>query len=312
MLDPLELDQTLLLAPDLPFSQLEPALLGLGYTRLPHAAATPPMIPGEPELALFQAPGRLGATLAYSFNPVVGLRVLEVGALGPDQRADLAERLRLLDPLTLPALLAEKGAKRRLLGILAATATDALDMAAAIAPLAEDPEPAVADAATAALEHFVHVAQARAGAAERSAQLSVLLQPLLIGLRDGAVPVQALRPRPTDYPALFDDAVADQLAVAYDPRWEELATPQPGRGYPAVDALVAPAGLLRWPNALSRAFPPAWRAAAPYLRPEGVWATWRCHGPGTRGVLYDGLANVGERWVWLPRVVRVLRQVVGS
>jgi hypothetical protein len=170
-----------------------------------------------------------------------------------------------------------------------------------------DAEPALAAEATAnALD---------IGAAMVAAEIvKQAARPMLESLRgeDIAARLAALQPRPDDYPKVFVADAVEAARAAYTKFWE---TPPPvvapERAHTELSLWVAPAGMLREPNLLSRQFPGGYETLSRWLNPHRVWLAWRFANPGAVGGLsYDALVWCDDHWAWFPRPYLVLRNLV--
>lgn len=113
------IEYSLVVAPHTGFAEIDGALSAAGYQRGLDTSVTPPMIPGEPEFADWRCDAS-EALVNYSFNPVVGLRVLTFS--GDDAAAakqNIGGRLPCLDRDTLATLLQSDQPKSLLLGLYA-------------------------------------------------------------------------------------------------------------------------------------------------------------------------------------------------
>jgi hypothetical protein len=153
--------------------------------------------------------------------------------------------------------------------------------------------------------------EARDSALAAAALIGEAVKPMLQALakdREGAL-LRSLRPQAGDYDRVFTPEAAPVARAGLEALWSgglEL-DPPPGR---EVIVHAAPAGLLASDNALSRHFPPAYRAIASWLDPHRVWVTWKYVRPGeTSGLAYDGLVWVDDHWAWFPKPWRVLTQI---
>jgi hypothetical protein len=298
----------LLVDPALSFADLERALLALGWRRDATRPFTPDLIPGEPELAGFSAPDGLGH-LAYTFNPVVQLRVLAPRDVRHDQVAELERRLPLLRARDALALLRDADPRRALLGVLAAETLEEPLLLDAVQALAAHSEPALARAAQRAALRLGELARARDQALEVLGFIAEQARPLLTQLTGplGAEYVRELAPRPEDYAAVFVDEVAARARAAYEELWREPPVLKRSESQTELEIHAAPAGMLRSDNELSQAFPQGYRAVAVWLRPERVWLCWRYRSAGQRsGMRFDGLVWVEGRWAWFPKPYRAL------
>jgi hypothetical protein len=109
----------LVVAPETSFDDIAAALEGLGWERSSSVAA-PSLVPGEPEVAGWMRPNE-SSYLTYTYNPVVGLRVLAIAGRGASQAAAaVAERLSCIDPPRIAASLSSTAPRELLLGLYAA------------------------------------------------------------------------------------------------------------------------------------------------------------------------------------------------
>ncbi len=93
----------LVLLPNFSFANLEVRLAELGWTAQASTMVRPPILPGEPEMASWR---KQDVLLTYSFNPVVGLRVIHLsGGEAAASRRELAEHLPSLELGELETLL---------------------------------------------------------------------------------------------------------------------------------------------------------------------------------------------------------------
>lgn len=310
--DPMSLDQTLLVAPDVPFSRIQAALAQLGWSRDDRAAITPPMLPGEPELAGWTWRGRR-PVITYTFNPVVRLRALDVGSLPPWMRAAIAEALPMLHGEHIALLLKDRDPRRALLGLFAARETERLDLAEPIGKLRHHAVKVVAEAAGSTHDALRRKGEAQIQVAALTRHMVNQALPLLRALREpnSGPLVRSLQPAAEDYARLFHADVADRVRAAYAALWRDPPVIDPGASYSEIDASAAPAGMFRWKNDYSWVFPQGYREIAGWLEPGRVWLRWRYRRPeSTTGVAYDGLAWVGDRWVWCPKPYRILADIL--
>ena len=298
------LDQTFIVDPAVPFARIAMALEGLGWKRQSMPRVDASLIAGEPEVARWSWQGAK-PFIIYSFNPVARLRVLDVATLPPVFRRAVADALPLLTQKDVDHLFFDDEPRQRLLGLWAAQETERVDLALQSERLASDPDPEVARQALPVARRLYRVGEARM---ETLAQLQLLVQaaPDLIRRLDDPVFVADLRPDPADCERLFDTSVAGAAHAAatswYKPGFcLHRITPDA-----AIKVTAAPAGLLRWSNELSEKFPLGFRDIAGWMAPKSLWLTWTLQEPGGSTVRYDGLAWLGDRWVWLPKVYRAL------
>lgn len=305
---------SLVVDPDLGFAQLDARLAALGFARDPSVRpVTPDAIAGEPELAAWS---RDGERLTYTFNPVVSLRSLTTDAMSAETSGVLQSRLPLLDTPAVGTLLTSSDPRRILLGIFAARALDAGDLALIVASLQAHADAPIRRAAAAALPLLQ--ASPRATARQQTlTTMQILCRraiPALAALvgPDGPSALEAMRPRADDYGRVFDAGLVDRVRAAYEEMWQtppELEQLVSGEITLRVDA--APAGMLGDENELSRRFPGGYRALAPYLVPDRIWFVWRYLRPGAdAGMRYDGVVLLDDRWVWFPKPYTVVGEIV--
>jgi hypothetical protein len=135
-------------APDCPFSRID---TGVRYLGLALEPGLPAPTAGEPLSAIWT--GR-GARVAYTFDPKVGLRLLDFSGVEPERlRTELTNLVEVpaLGSDQVLAMLAGADARSVLLGVLAAGALGVGDerrvYQGAVARLTGHPDPAVAQAA---------------------------------------------------------------------------------------------------------------------------------------------------------------------
>lgn len=314
MADARTLDQSLLINPGYSFTQICAALAQLGWVMDERKPVAAPLRAGEPEFAGWVREP-LDLPLAYTFNPAVGLRVLDVSRLSPDTRAQLAVALPLLDRAQLLANLSSSDPRTRLLGIFGLQEVEAFESTPAIRALLADASAEVAAAARAAVDKLEQSAAARAQALAAVGALRSRVEPLLRQLALGDVDaVNSLKPVATDYPLLFDARLFDgrmnpDLATRYEQLWQRPPSVRPGTEYSELDVVAAPAGILRSHNVLSEQFPGGYRGVAGWMHPARVWLCWSYRRPGQHsGVSYDGLVWLDTRWVWCPKPFRVIAE----
>ncbi|NOK32063.1 SUMF1/EgtB/PvdO family nonheme iron enzyme [Corallococcus exercitus] len=107
--------------PEVSFEAMDRVLSALGWF-LQSEGQTPPLIPGEPELAVYVHRGT-DTWLHYTFNPVLRLRVLEFsGRDAVGQWATVRKAVPVLDAPALMELLTSSETREVLLGLLATEA----------------------------------------------------------------------------------------------------------------------------------------------------------------------------------------------
>jgi hypothetical protein len=306
--------RSLIVDPALHFAQLETRLLSIGFTRDASVRSiTPDAMPGEPEMAAWVKDRQ---RLTYTFNPVVSLRVLAPHQLTQETALLLVEQLPLLDMPAVGELLTAAEPRRILLGLLAAHALAAGELALVVAPLQAHPDRTISRAAESTLQAL----RATPSATAREQTLAVMQVlcrkaiPVLSSLvgPDGAATLESMRPRADDYSRVFRGDIVDRVRAAYDSLWQtppSLDRLESGSMTLRVDA--APAGMLDRENELSRHFPGGYRALAPYLLSDRVWFVWRYLEPGAdAGIRYDGVVLLDDRWVWFPKPYRVVGELL--
>ncbi len=117
--------------------------------------------------------------------------------------------------------------------------------------------------------------------------------------------VRSLRPRDEDYEKAFVPEAVPRARAAYA-SWDFKVDAPEGASC-ARHIYVAPAGMLKEDNELSRYFPGGYRSIAHLLDPHRVWVCWRYARPGERpAVNYDGLVWCDDHWAWFPKPFRAL------
>lgn len=300
---------TLVLAPDRTFDALSQALSAASWVSLPQASAS--IIPGEPEHALFE---RGTTRLAYSFNPVCRLRLLEVPldldhetiALLPVQNAD-----------DVKPWLMSADERTQLRGILAAAHLPRAELLAGVEKLTAHSRASIAQAAQQsagkirAVLHADNEARATARAAMQI--LEGQLAPIILALAadaDGSLTAM-LRPHEDDYARAFVAEIAAAARAAYEALWSDPPRVSSTPSGSKLNLSIAPAGMLVEDNELSRGFPRGYRSIAPLLDPHRVWVAWKLIPPGKdAGMSYDGLVWLDDHWAWFPKPYRVLANLV--
>lgn len=304
------LGQTLIVNPEVPFSDIETAMQRLGWTReLAVAPQGDSLITGEPELASWSAGGQK-PIVTYTFNPIVAMRVLDVATVPPVARRMIAQRLPMLSEVDVEQLLVSDVVKNRLLGVWAAQETERIDLIDTIITLQQDVDPTVAREAARVVARLERIAEARVQVFAKLRLLADAASALVAQFSDPAF-VRSLQPSRADCIDLFDEQVGALLFEHRSAAEQPLfATPRIAANAD-IEVTAAPAGLLRWSNELSDRFPLAYRDIAGWMNPSRVWLTWTVGTKGSGLTRYDGLAWLGDRWVWLPKVYRDVATVLG-
>ncbi len=299
----INLGQTLLVQPEVPFSQIEQTLKALGW-RLEQQPADAPLVPDEPEFASWTWGGQK-PVLIYSYNPVASLRVLDVATAPPEMRGDIAVNLPLLQDRDVDDLLFAPEPGRRLLGLWAAQETERLDLIPQATRLSHDADPIVAEQGRLVGERFQRILESREALMVTLTLLAETAEELIRRLDDPMV-THNLKPTYNELTQLFDPSLAQDLLVEIERQYHRPPTATPGDGYPQLTVTAANAGLLRWPNELSEKFPRGYRNIAGWMNPQWIWLAWRWHDGKGGSVQYDGLVWIETRWVWLPKVFRMV------
>ncbi len=310
-MDPYDLGQVLIVAPEVPFAEIDRGLeaCGLERDRRAIAAMLAPLLKDEPELAGWAFKGGK-PFVTYTFNPVVALRVLDVGYAPPGLRGDIASHVRLTEPSGVRLGLTAGDARARLRSLWAAGETDRYDLVDQVAALKQDPEVSVQRAAADVTARLQRLIEARVQVLMQLRLLAENARTFIARLHEASF-VTHLTPRRDELPRLVDDDLAAELGDALLADSERPPRAAPGASYDQVQITAATAGLLRFPSELSDKFPRGYRDIAPWLKPDRTWLTWAWSdgrvGPGAR---YDGLVWLDDRWVWLPKVYRLLGPIL--
>ena len=126
--------QTLLVQPSVTFTEIEHVLRDLGWTREDGQHNESSLIKGEPEVATWTRHGAKPFVI-YTYNPVVSMRVLDVATLPPVMRAQIADKLKLIDDKKIAQLFKSEEIKERLLALWAAQETERIDLMPQVAAL---------------------------------------------------------------------------------------------------------------------------------------------------------------------------------
>lgn len=125
--------------------------------------------------------------------------------------------------------------------------------------------------------------------------------------------IEKLRPRKEDYARVFVAEVVEVAQLSYAGLY---LAPRPFERDPQQTVLrlfLASAAELRAqrPNALG--FPGGYADILDFLQPDSLWVHWKYTAPHRpTGMAYDGLTRIDDRWVWLPKPYRFLRQAVSA
>jgi hypothetical protein len=301
-----DLGQSLIVAPEVGFDAIAAAVEAIGLA--PEARSSgAPLIAGEPELASWS---RRGAKpfVTYTLNPVAMLRVLDVATAPPSLRADLAARLALLSADAVASLLVAPAIRDTLRGLWAARETQRIDLIPRIQALGAAPG-ILGEEARAVAADLAAAAEAQQASLVGLRSIALSAVPVIARLHDPAF-TRELQPDRKACGALFDAELAEPIARAAAALFESRPTTSGPAAQPEV--MAAAAGLLRWPNPLSRSFPQGYRNIAGWMAPQRVWLTWAVRSATGGTTRYDGLAWLGERWVWLPKPFRIVWPLVSG
>lgn len=309
-MDPYQLGQVLIVAPEVPFAELDRDLQATGFERDRDVGGTalPPLVPGEPELAGWTWRGGK-PFITYTFNPVVNLRVLDVGFVPPALRGTIAARVKLLEPPEIRLGLGSPDTRTRLRSLFAAAETDRLDLMETVKKMKEDPEGVVGKAARDTAGKLQRLLEARVGVLANLRLLAEGARGFLHRLNERSY-VAGLAPRRADMALLFDEDIAAPVADAVIAEWSRPPLADPGEGYSELKVTAATAGLLRFPSELSDPFPRGYRDIAPWMVPNRVWMTWTWSKPDGGAVRYDGLVWLDDHWTWMPKAFRYVGKVL--
>ncbi len=138
-------DERIVLVPRLTFDELNVLVAERGWA-IKSGPTTPPLAEGEPELCAWRHD--TSGTLVYTCNPVVWLRLLDLGGVtDAAERMALAAGLPQLESGGIGRLLRSGRAEDVLLGLLAAQELDRTEHLSAIRALMHHADPSVARAA---------------------------------------------------------------------------------------------------------------------------------------------------------------------
>lgn len=306
------LGQTLLVTPHTSFTQILAALQAIGF-RLEQHPAQAPLLADEPEFASFSWNGQKPFVL-YSFNPVARLRVLDVATVPPMLRGLIAQRLTLMSDTAVADLLFDPEPRQRLLGLWAMQETERLDLLPQATRLSHDPVAVVAEQARSIEQRLERIRSAREQLLMNLQLLKEAAEPIIRQLHDPTL-TPSLKPTHAELAELVDAELAAELMPELNSLYQTPPVARPGPEFPHLRITAANAGLLRWPNELSDKFPRGYRNIAGWMNPKFIWFSWRWTAdadapPGGAGAQFDGLVWIGQRWVWLPKLFRMLAPVL--
>lgn len=296
------LGQVLILQTQVAFSAIAETLKSLGFTR-EDASSTQSIVPGEPELASWSINGGKPFVI-YTFNPVVSLRVLDVATVPPGLRMVIASQLPTVDEQLISNYFKSDNVRERLLALWAAQETERVDLIPQVALLEKDEEPVIAEQAQEVGTRLKQMDQARENMLVQLRLLAESAPQLLMQMQDAAF-VAKLKPSREDLAKLFDENLVDSVAECVEKIYERPPRLNSLSPHAELEIDAAPAGLLRWPNMLSEKFPGGYRDIAGWMEPSKIWLTWLLKDKIT-SVRFDGLVWLENKWVWLPKIYRLL------
>ena len=139
-------------------------------------------------------------------------------------------------------------------------------------------------------------------------ELKPYLLPVLQGLAtdNNHEIFNSLKPKPEDYRKVFSAELA-KVAQQHYKNWDEQERqPIHYDENTRIDAYMAPAGMLREDNELSRHFPGGYQSIANQLNPQRIWASWKYYQQGdSSGYSMNGLVWVDDHWAWFPKPYRL-------
>lgn len=140
------MQKSLILRPELKFSEIAETFDELGWDRSADTAVTPPIVSGEPEMASWS---RGTATVSYTFNPVVNLRVAVFYGVGAELNSvEVSNAVGALGSSEIRALLESDDVREILLGIFAAKELRSVDLLDPIQQLLSSTHQIIATAAS--------------------------------------------------------------------------------------------------------------------------------------------------------------------
>jgi hypothetical protein len=107
----------------------------------------------------------------------------------------------------------------------------------------------------------------------------------------------ALRPRASDYDRIFIGRVVAGVRDHFTRLWDRAPVLRPKSGQTELEVSVA------WSHEITTAaqWPFGYRRLGEYLVAEIAWARARfCRVNVSRGLVFDGLVRIDDRWIWLP------------
>lgn len=146
--------------------------------------------------------------------------------------------------------------------------------------------------------------------ADAEASARAVLEPFLAPGADHAALSAALRPTRDDYRAVFGEASVDRLVAVYEPAWErrEIII-RPKDGQTELALWSATTEELQQSTSAAAEFPGGYKKVAGRLQPGLRLYRFKFLAPGAdAGMAFDGLVQVGGRWVIIPKPWRAFEE----
>jgi hypothetical protein len=306
---PYAIDQTLIVHPDTAFDRIDEALSFLGFEIERRANAS--LIGYEPEFASWHSNGHKPIVI-YSFNPIVGLRVLDVATLSPALRAKIFDALPIFLDSDIEDYLFSPNPKNRLLGLFALQELQRIDLTHQTFRLQSDPDPHVANTSKTIHLELENIATKRQ---ELKVNLILLEEAAKDAISQLNNPIRTAQLKPTrnEVASLFDETLTTPLCTLIDQLYKQAPVTD-HEGDEQLTVTAANAGLLRWHNELSQKFSRGYRDMSGWINPQWIWLTWCWSDPASEplnsGVRYDGLVWSGTRWVWIPKAYQLIAKAI--
>ncbi|MEP4194655.1 MAG: hypothetical protein ABJL99_03375 [Aliishimia sp.] len=294
-----DLGQRLVLDPNVTRVQIDAALTRLGFVQDDDAS----------ELA---ASWRMFGTrpfVVWTFNPVFRLSVLDVGTVPPAQRAQIIAALPILGLVELERRLKSNLPGDVLLALWALVDREEVGHLPMLRKMAQKAAQPLADEITLAMGALGKIdAQRR----ELIGGLRLVAQTageVIDALADPNV-ARSLLVTPDECASLFTPDIAADVAELLQTKPHNLGRGMEGRVVNGDHIVAAQAGLLRWHNMFSRAFPMGYRDAAGWMSAQTVWVAWKTETAPEHTMTYDGLVLCDGQWRLFPRAYRAVAQVM--
>lgn len=302
--------QSILVQPDFSFQQIASTLekLGWQWTGDDDEEFASSLVRDEPEFSSWTWQGQK-PILIYSFNPIAKLRVLDVATLPPALRGQLAQHLPLLQDNDIEDYLFDPEPRNRMLGLWAMQETERVDLCPQAHRLAFDAHPQVSELSRQVETRLEKMQEARESLMITLVQLAQVAEPVIRELNN-PITTAALKPTRDDLIKLFDPALVDALIPEIEDAFRRPLLANPGIDYPNLTVSAVNGGLLRWSNEFSRKFPQGYRNISGWMQPQHIWLSWSWHNNEGGAVNYDGLVWVNQRWVWIPKVFRMVSNAI--